>query len=78
MRRYILAFAVITLVALPAVVGAEQAIFRPLDGSTWDAAQMRELLEKKGVTEDAIVKQEPAQAPSLPALACPCMRPAAQ
>ncbi len=78
MRRYLLIFTVITLLALPAVVGAEQPVIRPLDGSTWDAVQMRELLEKKGVTKDAIVAQEPAQPRSLPRLACPCMALAAQ
>ncbi len=52
---------VAALLAVSVLASAEQPMFRPLDGSTWDVAQVREWLTKKSVKTGVSGVQEGAQ-----------------
>ncbi len=60
-RGLSLILTVAALLAVPVLATAVQPMFRPLDGSTWDVAQVREWLAKKSVRTGVSGVQEGAQ-----------------
>jgi hypothetical protein len=57
-RVAVVTLTVAALLAVSALASAEQPMFRPLDGSTWDRAQVQEWLEQKDVKKGAIILGE--------------------
>jgi len=66
MKPFVLVL-MVTLLALPMAARAEQPMFRPLDGSTWDAAQVAAWFQKRGAERELLTPQERAQMAEPPA-----------